>query len=262
MSRLAALLATLASSVSLGAQSPGAAQDHPVQYPAADIAVGQRIYSSLCIGCHGPAGASIAAVDLRRGPLRRAATDVALRALVTSGIPLSGMPSFTLEPAELDGIVAFIRSGFDAGANVAVAVGDAARGRALFETKGSCLACHRVEGRGAFKAPELTEIGRLRSPLALQRSLLDPTGSMMPINRPVRAVTRGGATITGHRLNEDLFTVQVTTDEGRLVTLVKSELREWSVSTMSPMPSYKDTLTASELSDVVGYLVSLKGARP
>ena len=56
---------------------------------------------------------------------------------------------------------------------------------------------------------------------------------MQPINRPVRAVLRDGTVVTGRRLNEDLVTVQLITDEGRLVSLVKPELREWTVSTTS-----------------------------
>ena len=52
--------------------------------------------------------------------------------------------------------------------------------------------------------------------------------------------------ITGRRLNEDIYTVQIVTPEGRLVSLVKGELRDWSVSQTSPMPSYKDTLSADD----------------
>ena len=43
------------------------------------------------------------------------------------------------------------------------------------------------------------------------------------------------------------------------MSLVKAELREWSVGMTSPMPSYKDTLTSEELADLLAYLVSLKG---
>jgi mono/diheme cytochrome c family protein len=50
------------------------------------------------------------------------------------------------------------------------------------------------------------------------------------------------------------------TDRGRLVSLTKAELREWSVSTTSTMPSYKETLSPAELADLLAYLVSLKGS--
>jgi len=140
--------------------------------------------------------------------------------------------------------------------------GNAARGQAAFEGKGGCGQCHRVNGRGSRKAPDLTDIGRTRTAAAIQRSLVDPTGSMQPINRPVRAVKADGTVITGRRLNEDTYTVQLLTGEGRLVSLVKSELTQWSVDTTSPMPSYKDTLKPDELVDLVAYLASLKGTRP
>ena len=239
-----------------------AADDHPAQYPAADVAVGSRVYGTLCVTCHGPTGTGVSGVDLHRGPIRRGATDTALRAFITSGAPASGMPSFKLEPAELTGLVAFIRAGFDASSGVTAVLGDAARGRAVFEGQGRCLTCHRVGDRGVDSAPDLTDVGRLRTPTALQLALVDPSKGMQPINRPVRAVTRDGTVVTGRRLNEDMYTVQIITTDSRLVSLVKPELREWTVQTVSTMPSYKDTLTSTELADLVGYMVSLKGSRP
>ena len=83
---------------------------------------------------------------------------------------------------------------------------------------------------------------------------------MMPINRPVRAVTKDGKTVSGRRLNEDTFSVQLMDDQGRLVSVLKSDVKEMQIGTTSPMPSYKDKLTAGELSDVIAYLLSLKGS--
>ena len=48
-------------------------------------------------------------------------------------------------------------------------VGDAARGRAIFEGKGTCSTCHRVNGRGPRAAPDLSDIGVARTPAALER---------------------------------------------------------------------------------------------
>jgi putative heme-binding domain-containing protein len=234
------------------------AQDHSGQYSQAEVVAGARVYAGLCIGCHGSNGAGIGGIDLRRGPLPRASTDAALTALLSTGIPGTGMPSFRLDPNDTRTLIAFIRSGFDSN-TTAVPAGDASRGRAIFEDKGACLSCHRVNTRGRDIGPDLTDIGRARTPAAIQRSLVDPSGSMIPINRPVRAVTRDGRTITGRRLNEDTYTVQIMTDDGRLVSLVKFGLSEWSVSTTSPMPSFKDTLTPDELIDLVAYVSSLKG---
>jgi putative heme-binding domain-containing protein len=239
------------------------AQDHSGQYPAADIATGSRIYYANCAPCHGPAGTSVGGIDLRRGRLPRAPTDDALAALVTSGISGTGMPPFRLSSDEMRGLIAFVRGGLGADPNAPpVKLGSAARGRAIFEGAGKCLDCHRVGTAGSRSGPDLTDVGAARTPAALLRSLVDPTGGMRPINRPVRAVTSDGAVITGRRLNEDTYTVQIVTPEGRLVSLVKGDLRAWSVSQASPMPSYKDTLSAEDLADLLGYLTSLKEGAP
>ena len=235
------------------------AQDHSGQYPQTDVAAGARVYAALCIGCHGLTGSGVGGIDLRQGPLPRASTDVALTALLANGIPGTGMPAFKLDPGDARALVAFVRSGFDANTTTMPA-GDRARGQLIFEGKGACLTCHRVEGRGREIGPDLTEIGRSRTAASIQRALIDPSGSMFPINRPVRAVTRDGRVINGRRLNEDTYTVQIITVEGRLVSLVKSELREWSVSPTSPMPTFKDMLTPDELIDLVTYMSSLKGS--
>jgi len=80
----------------------------------------------------------------------------------------------------------------------------------------------------------------------------------MPINRPVRAVTRDGTVINGRRLNEDTYTVQLLDDQERLVALTKADLREFTILTTSPMPAQKN-MTPDELADLVAYLLTLKG---
>ena len=82
---------------------------------------------------------------------------------------------------------------------------------------------------------------------------------MMPINRPVRLVTKDGTVITGRRLNEDTYSIQIMDERERLHSLLKTDLREYTIVKSSPMPSYKGTLSSEELSDLLGYLLSLKG---
>ena len=60
---------------------------------------------------------------------------------------------------------------------------------------------------------------------------------MLPINRPVRAVTKDGRTIQGRRLNEDTYTVQLIDDREQLVTLVKADLRTYELGKTSPIPA-------------------------
>ena len=141
---------------------PCAAQaDHGAQDSQADIAAGYRVYSAQCTQCHLPNGDGISGVDLRRGVFRRAVSDDDLGRVITQGVAGAGMPPFALQPAELTGVIAFIRAGFDQ--TVSVKVGDAARGRALFEGKGECAACRRVNGRGPLTAPDLSGVGLSRT---------------------------------------------------------------------------------------------------
>jgi len=234
------------------------AQEHAGHFSQADIDRGSRLYGANCTPCHGASGDQVPRVDLRSGRFRNAATDEDLGRVIAAGIPGTAMPPHKFDGAELTAVVAYVRSMGEARAPD-VKIGDAARGRALFEGKGECLNCHRVGGRGSRTAPDLTEIGMFRPPDRLQQSLLDPTAAMLPMNRPVRAVTRDGDTITGRRLNEDSYSVQLIDSRERLLSLLKSELREYTVLKLSPMPSYKDKLSSTELSDVVAYLLSLKG---
>ena len=250
---MAILCAVLALAVQVSSQ------DHRGQYSAIDIEAGSRLYAGQCALCHGPNGDLVAAVDLRRGRFRRAASDEDLGRIIRTGIPDAGMPGFALQPSEVDGLIAFIRAGFDVSATVKL--GHPQRGQALFDGRGGCATCHRVNGKGPRAAPDLSDIGAIRSPAALQRSLLDPTSAMLPINRPVRAVTRDGRTFRGRRLNEDTYSVQLIDEQERLVSLVKADLREYEVGTSSPMPSFATTFNGDELADLVAYLLSLKGTQ-
>jgi putative heme-binding domain-containing protein len=249
-------LGLLAAGIRLGAAQGPAAVRAP-EYAQADIAYGSRLYAAQCATCHGPNGDAIGGVDLRSGRFRNASTDQDLTRVITNGIPNTGMVAFKFDPPEVAGIVAYLRNmnTFDAGS---AKPGDASRGRAVFE-RTVCTRCHRVGAQGARVAPDLSDIGAVRSAGSLQRSLLDPSSQMMPINRPVRAVTRDGKVINGRRLNEDTYTVQLIDDQERLLSLAKTDLREYVILTTSPMPSYRETLGADELADLVAYLLSLKG---
>jgi putative heme-binding domain-containing protein len=233
-------------------------QTHPGEYAPADIAYGARLYDAQCTTCHGATGDGVGGVDLRSGRFRNAVTDQDLMRVVTTGVPGTGMLAFRLDASELAGIVAFLRNmnAFDRGS---VKAGDAARGRGVYDGKGACARCHRVGGQGSLVAPDLSDIGATRSAGSLLRTMTDPTSQMMPINRPVRAVTRDGKVVNGRRLNEDTYTVQLIDDRGTLVSLIKADLREFTIATVSPMPSYRASLTQDELADVVAYLLSLKG---
>src|SRR5258705_9365930 len=91
----------------------GASQDHQNQYSAIDIETGSRLYAGQCALCHGPNGELVAGVDLRRGRFRRALSDEQNGRGIRTGVPDACMPGTSLQPSEADGLVAFLRAGFD-----------------------------------------------------------------------------------------------------------------------------------------------------
>lgn len=244
---------------SLGAQrSVQAGQEHLGQYAQADIQFGLRVYSTTCTTCHGATGDGVPGIDLRVGQFARAPSDQQLSRLIRTGIPGTAMPPGEYSEPELAGLVAYLRTmgTLDLGD---VVVGDGERGQAIYNGQGDCARCHRVNGQGSRVAPDLSRVGANRTAGALESSLLDPTGSMFPINRPLRVVTQDGTVYTGRRLNEDTYTVQLMDQNDRLRSLEKSTLREYTLLTTSTMPEYGDILNAQEISDVVAYLLSLRG---
>jgi putative heme-binding domain-containing protein len=157
--------------------------------------------------------------------------------------------------------------------------GDAARGKAIYEGKGDCASCHRINGAGGRLGPDLSDIGVPRGGgrgggggggkqatpapalnlTALETSIVDPDADVALSNRLVRIVTKDGKSVTGKLLNHDNFTVQFIDPQGKLHSYVKADLKESTVLTKGLMPSYKDRLNSQEVADVVAYLATLKG---
>jgi putative heme-binding domain-containing protein len=233
------------------------AQPHAGQYEQADIEYGSRLYGGHCVTCHGDRGESIPGIRLFSGKFKNAGGDRDLTRILNDGIAGTAMAPTGLSEAEIVATIAYLRnsSRVDPSANR----GDPARGRALFFGKGDCGKCHRVGAEGPRTGPDLSNIGVQRTAATLRRSLGNPDEALLPINRPVRATLRDGTVVTGRRINEDTYTVQLVDTTGRLVSLDKGALREYSVGTKATMPSYEGVFTESEQTDLVAYLLSLQG---
>lgn len=227
-------------------------------YRAADIAAGKQLYTVNCTNCHGPSGDGVSGVDLGHGKFRRASTDDEVVAIMIQGIRDTPMPPANLSEEQAHQVVAYLRSLAAAFEAPGASKADIAKGKALFESNG-CMNCHRVRGHGSRVGPDLSDIGARRDRDDIERSIVDPNAEIRPENRYVRVVTRDGATITGRILNEDSFSLQLIDTKERLLSLQKSDLNQYEFLKDSPMPSYRDKLTDDQLSDLVGYLYSLKG---
>jgi len=239
-----------------GASAPLLAQSNS----AADVAAGGRAFQNTCSNCHGPDGGEIPGIDLGHGQFRRPMTDRDLIQIIRTGIPGTAMPANNMTEEQAAQIVAYLRS--VAASKPTAATGDVARGKAIFEGKGTCTSCHRVNSVGSHLGPDLSEVGGSRRAVDLERSLLDPDAEVLGTNRFYHVTTNAGVTTTGRLLNLDTFTIQMIDAKERLRTFVKTDLRDYGFAEKSGMPSYKDKLTVQELADVVRYLTSLKRSTP
>jgi putative heme-binding domain-containing protein len=220
------------------------------------ISRGSRVYETNCAFCHGLNGDSVVNVNLRSGRLRHAASDGELGRIILAGIPGTAMPPHKLDPSDVADLIAYIHSMRRPPSTLSG--GDPARGRAIVTGKSGCLTCHRIGDEGSRFASDLSDVGEVRQPAEIRESLLKPAEATHA-NRYIRAVDRDGKIIEGRRLNEDTFSVQLITRDDQLISLTKADMKEYAVSRVSPMPSYRDKLLPQELADVVAYLGTLKG---
>jgi putative heme-binding domain-containing protein len=224
----------------------------------ADIEEGARNFGNFCAFCHGPDGNAMPDADLSKPTLKRASTDEQITAIMLSGIPGTGMPPNNLNQRQVFTIVAYIRSLSKAPPRP-ISATVASRGQAVFEGKGGCLGCHRVRDKGSYTGPNLSDIGLLRRAAELEKSIVDPAAEVLAVNSTVVAATKSGETIRGRMLNADTHVVQIMDSSGKLRSVYRDTLGSFTQELKSPMPSYKDRLTRDELTDLVAYLVSLRG---
>lgn len=227
---------------------------------AADLLDGERAYQASCANCHGANGDLVAGIDFGRGQFRRPMTDEDLVRIIRTGIPNTPMPPTNMTAEQAGKIVAYLRSLPAARAGGSVVAGDAARGKMVFEGKGKCLSCHNLAGTGARLGPDLSNVGAARRTPDLERALLDPQADIQPNHRFYRVVLPDNTTVSGRLLGHDTFTVRLLDTGEQLRLFNKNDVKSHGFIP-SPMPSYKGTLTAQELADVVSYLSTLKAPR-
>ena len=170
------------------------------------------------------------------------------------------MPGTGLSENEIWRIVAFVRRLATAGAEEK-APGDPAAGKLVYEGKGMCVPCHVVGDGGGRLGPELSEVGLRRSLKFLRESLTNPAAYIADNHRTVTVLTKTGEPVTGIKLNEDDYSIQVRDIRENLRSFLKSDLKEVKREGRSLMPAYGSTLSAVEIENVVAYLSSLRGKK-
>lgn len=137
--------------------------------------------------------------------------------------------------------------------------GDAARGKELFATIGTCAKCHKAKGEGKEVGPDLSEIGTKLSKEAMYLSILDPSAGVSFNYETWALRTFDGTVLTGILVSQTDDAVELKTAESIVHKLSKDDIDQMKKSPLSIMPAdIPKLLKAQDLVDIVEYLATLK----
>jgi putative heme-binding domain-containing protein len=240
---------------------PAAPQDAP------DLAEGQALFRGLCSGCHGGAGRGGKGPDLTDNRWIHGGTDQDIARVISNGVPKTTMKKLgdALKPDQIRKLIAYIRSLARPSAESAwkpYMAGDPRAGHKLFidpQGKPQCVKCHSVGGEGGRIGPALDRIASRRSGEFIMESILQPSKEIAPEYEAVVVAAKDGHVITGLRVNETNFSIQILEENGRFHSLLKRDLDEVKVLKKSLMPeNLAEVLTIKDLHDLFAYLMTLE----
>lgn len=138
--------------------------------------------------------------------------------------------------------------------------GNADRGKEVFfgRAAASCRRCHKVNEEGGGVGPDLSIIGKEKKREYLLESIVLPNKAIAKGFDTVLLILSSGKVVTGLLKKEDDKTITLLKPLGEPIIVDKSEI-EVRAEGKSGMPEdLKDTLTKSEIRDLVEYLTTLK----
>ncbi len=90
-------------------------------------------------------------------------------------------------------------------------------------------------------------------------SILLPSKEIAPEYEAVAVATKEGRVISGLRINETNFSIQLHDENGRFYSFLKRDLEETKVLAKSLMPdNVAELLTVKELHDLFAFLMTLE----
>jgi cytochrome c oxidase cbb3-type subunit 3 len=255
---------------SIDAAKPPAVAGPDFPRPPADpaaIARGKQIFSVNCGFCHGSgARGGEGGPNLLRSPIvLNDQHGELVAAIVSNGRIDKGMPKFNLEVDSISDIAAYLHS-IDVGASAAnfdpksVLIGNAAAGKAYFNGKGHCTACHSI-------GKDLAGIGSKYDPPHLQDMIFTAGGTGIfgeasPTAPPstVRVEMPVGASIKGRLIEIDDFIV-VLIDDGGIRRTIRRDGNIPRIQVDNPLQAHRGLVRNWEdrdLHDLTAYLATLK----
>lgn len=242
--------ALLCAGAVLAAWSATAQRGNPFETDAAALRTGAGLFAARCADCHGPDAKGVRGPDLTT-LWTRGATDDRVFGTIRSGVAGSIMPPSVAPDTELWAIVAYLRN--ISSVPPLVTTGEAALGGPLFAER--CAECHRAGSGAGGIGPDLSRIALARSREALVQSIREPNAVVADGFRAITLRVRGREPLKGILKRQDAFSLQILTEDGRLVGFPTTELVEIARSRESLMPAFGvDRLGDAELENVLAFL--------
>ena len=214
------------------------------------------MFGSSCAGCHGLDGrGGEKGPNIATRPEISRRSDDEILAILQHGVPSAGMPAFgRLGDVKLHAVVRHLRSLQGLGAKTEVA-GNAEEGRKLFFKEGGCATCHMINGAGGFLGSDLSNYGAITSVAEMRDRIMNHDQSTRA--RTIVVSTRDGRRLSGFARNEDNFSLQLQTLDGKFHFLDKSTGTSVDYSPNAGGVDADKKLSKSELDALISYLVRI-----
>jgi putative heme-binding domain-containing protein len=248
---------------SLTGNVPASADSHDDQ----TLAEGRALFRGLCSGCHGGNARGGKGPDLTDNRWLHGSTDANIAHVIANGVSGTTMKKLgeSLKDEQIANIIAYIRSLAHSPGETdwkPYLVGDAAAGdRLFFDTQSqlACNKCHALGGRGGGIGPPMDRIVSRRSPEYIMESIVHPSKDIDPRYEVMLVITNRGTTVTGIRVNESNFSIQLREQDGRFHSFSKRDLDEVQTLKTSLMPdNLVDSLTVRQLHDLFAFLMTME----
>jgi cytochrome c oxidase cbb3-type subunit III len=165
------------------------------------------------------------------------------------------MPAFgRLGDVKLHAVVRHLRSlqGFTAKTEVA---GNPEEGRKLFFKEGGCATCHMINGVGGFLGSDLSNYGAITSVAEMREQIMNHDLSQRA--KAIVVSTRDGRKLSGFARNEDNFSLQLQTLDGKFHFLDKSTVASVDYSPDAAGIDAEKKLSKSDLDALISYLIRI-----
>lgn len=167
------------------------------------------------------------------------------------------MPAFSdFTPEQLANIIAYMRSLASKTTRQTKPPGDPVQGKQVY-AKSGCANCHRAGEQGSVYGPDLNRIGLSRSLEYLRESIVNPSADIPQEWEGVTVVQMDGKRVSGIRVNEDTFSVQLRDISQHFRMFQKEEVKEVIHEKKSLMPAYS-SMPKAELENLLAYLFTLQ----